>query len=71
MSIQGNQAGVLRKRWLMAQFLSTAENHLRGVYFGIGSKATSFDAGARGYTPLEVDVIARIRTDLDCRTTAT
>ena len=70
LAIQGDQAGDMRKRWLMAQFHSKAENHLRGVYFGIGSTATHFSDDAEGYGEAAVDVIARIRTDLDYFTDA-
>ena len=66
LAIQGNQAGAIRKRWLISQFMSDDEdNRLRGVYFGIGSNASHFHEGAPGYSEADVDLIARIRTDLD------
>lgn len=70
LAIQGNQAGAVRKRWLVSQFMSSGETHLRGVYFGIGSTATHFHDAAAGYSEEEVAVIARIRTDLDYFTDA-
>ena len=65
LAIQGNQAGAIRKRWLISQFVSGEESRLRGVYFGIGSNATHFHEGAEGYGAAAVEVISRIRTDLD------
>ena len=65
MAIQGNQSGAIRKRWLISQFMTPGPGQLRGVYFGIGSNARHFHGKAAGYAAEEVDVIARIRTDLD------
>ncbi len=62
-AIQGNQAEALRKRWLVSSF---ATGVLKGTYWGIGSAAPHYRAGAPGYS---LDVIrtriANIRTDLD------
>ena len=65
LAIQGNQAGAIRKRWLISQFISDDPDSLRGVYFGIGSTAAHFHDAAAGYSEEAVDLIARIRTDLD------
>lgn len=65
LAIQGNQASAIRKRWLISDFLSECEPHLRGVYFGIGSTATHFHDDAPGYSEAAVELISRIRTDLD------
>jgi NTE family protein len=65
LGIQGDQAGALRKRWLISQFMSGDPEDLRGVYFGIGSNVKHFHEAAEGYSPDDVALIARIRTDLD------
>ena len=70
LAIQGNQAGAIRKRWLISQFVSEDADALHGVYFGIGSTATHFHDGAVGYDEQAVATIARIRTDLDYFTDA-
>jgi NTE family protein len=63
-AIVGNQARAIRKRWLIANFLS---GDLSGAYWGIGSTTEHYEGGtAPGYSEALVDgVIAPIRTDLD------
>jgi len=64
MAIQGNQALALRKRWLIASFIS---NQLKGTYWGVGSSTASYgDPPSPGYSePLVKKRIAEIRTDMD------
>ncbi len=63
-SIVENQAGALRKRWLIANFIN---REMEGAYWGIGSATASYGTGiAAGYSKdLAEGVIAEIRTDLD------
>jgi NTE family protein len=61
--IATNQAGALRKRWLISSFMS---QDLVGAYWGISSSADHYCAGATGYPEKLVrERIASIRTDLD------
>jgi len=64
-SIVQDQAGKVRRRWLIEQF--KRRNPVRGAYWSISSAVTSYglDAG-RGYSKaFATDRIAPIRTDLD------
>jgi NTE family protein len=61
-SIPENQALAIRKRWLMASFLT---NKLEGTYWGIGGYASKYGVN-QGYSEtLAKGYIATIRTDLD------
>lgn len=61
-SIPENQALAIRKRWLMASFLT---NKLRGTYWGIGGSAIKYGVN-QGYSDeLAKQHIATIRTALD------
>lgn len=61
-SVAMEQVKALRKRWLIASFIS---GDLKGAYWGVGSTASHYGV-ARGYSEsLAADVIARIRTDLN------
>ena len=61
-SIPENQALAIRKRWLMASFLT---NKLEGTYWGIGGSASKYGVN-QGYSgKLAKQYIATIRTDLD------
>lgn len=61
-AVMGDQAGAIRKRWLIAGFIN---KELRGTYWGIGSAAEHF--GMSGGYPAQLvdDVVSEIRTDLD------
>jgi NTE family protein len=62
-SIQGNQALALRKRWLISNFLTGA---MEGTYWGIGSLTANYGPQApAGYPEDVAGMIASIRTDLD------
>jgi NTE family protein len=66
--ILGNQAGRLRRRWLISRF---NEHALYGAYWSISSLVDNYDAGAEGYTRgLVRDVICKIRTDMDAFSSA-
>lgn len=60
-AIQSNQVEALRKRWLLSNFTS---NTLAGTYWGVESEVDHYGPGA-GYSEDAVNLIARIRTDLD------
>ena len=62
--ILGNQAGALRKRWLMSNFYAQIMN---GTYWGIGSVARNYEESeAQGYDESLIETrIASIRTDVD------
>jgi NTE family protein len=62
--ILGNQVGAVRKRWLIAGFVTGT---LDGTYWGIGSPTSHYGPGApHGYSePLVDDVISEVRTDMD------
>jgi NTE family protein len=62
--IIANQVGVLRKRWLISNFIS---GELKGTYWGIGSHVGNYGLpGHPGYSPGLVDeIISEVRTDLD------
>ena len=62
--ILGEQAGALRRRWLVA---GLNKKHLHGAYWGINGVAQfPADAVAQAYDKqLVSEVIARVRTDLD------
>ena len=63
LSIVESQSRGLRKRWLIAGFLSGT---MDGAYWGIGSSTDHYDVAERGYSAALVDeVISEIRTDLD------
>ena len=61
-SIAGRQGSAVRKRWLIANFVSGA---LDGTYWSVGSVADHYH-GAPGYPDTLVEErIQRVRTDLD------
>jgi NTE family protein len=64
MAIQGNQVAALRKRWLIAGFLSS---QFEGTYWGVGSSTVSYSGPpSPGYSEQFVKkTIAQIRTDMD------
>ena len=63
LSIVESQSRILRKRWLIAGFLT---GQLQGTYWGIGSATVNYDSSISGYSARIVDdVIAEVRTDLD------
>lgn len=62
-SIQGNQELALRKRWLISNFLSGV---MQGTYWGIASMTANYGPQAPpGYSEDVVNLIGKIRTDLD------
>jgi len=63
-AIMGGQAQAVRKRWVISDFIAGI---LEGAYWGVRSATTSYESGATGgYSKdLAVEVIAKIRTDLD------
>ncbi len=66
-TIQGNQAGAIRRRWLIASY---QERAFRGTYWRISSKVASFETeGYRQSDKYALDlverVIAEVRTDMD------
>jgi NTE family protein len=62
--IQEQQARALRKRWLMASF---NQGSIDGTYWGVGGASSRYGEGLAGYSKeLAHEVIAQIRTDLDC-----
>src|SRR4051794_7244015 len=68
LTVQGNQASGIRKRWLIASY---AKKVYGGTYMGIGSAASHYDADAQGYGEELVDgVVSEVRTDLDYFTDA-
>ena len=82
-SVQGNQASAVRKRWLIASFISSKSNGpygkqygMEGVYWGIASATSHYtahksDPAPRGYREDVVrERIAPIRTDFDAFTKA-
>ena len=69
-AIVGNQARAIRKRWLMASFLSKPENAdaptLTGSYWATSSTRASFDKkDTAGYSEKAAHAISSIRTDLN------
>lgn len=68
------QAGALRKRWLMAGFNTKSEAgtpRLNGAYWGITNTAKFSSLDQSTYQPTLVkEIIARMRTDLDAFSTA-
>lgn len=61
--IASNPGQALRKRWLISNFLA---NQMQGAYWGIAGAGSHYGIATRGYSEgLAVDVIAKIRTDLD------
>jgi NTE family protein len=61
--IQGRQIGALRKRWLLAGYLT---KQFKGAYWGIGSAVDSYKHAGPGYPEdLVAEVISEVRTDLD------
>ncbi len=66
--ILDEQAGAVRKRWLIANFLN---RELNGTYWGIGSSAHHYNPDAAGYPKSLVDsVVSRVRIDLDAMSPA-
>jgi NTE family protein len=62
MAIPENQALAVRKRWLMANFMSGI---MEGTYWGVGGATSSYDISGGYSKELASKVIAGIRTDLD------
>jgi NTE family protein len=61
-AVMGNQAGAVRKRWLIGGFVNKV---LKGTYWGTGSAAEHYGMSG-GYSAQLVDeVISEVRTDLD------
>lgn len=68
LSIVESQSRALRKRWLIAGFLT---RQFQGAYWGIGSAPANYGFRDLGYSELTVDrFISEIRTDLDAFTDA-
>jgi NTE family protein len=62
-SIQGNQAPGLRKRWPISNFLTGV---MEGTYWGMGSVTANYRPQTpAGYSEGLSAMIAKIRTDLD------
>ena len=62
-SVQGNQALALRKRWLISNFLTGV---MQGTYWGVGSVTANYGPKApAGYSEELATMISKIRTDLD------
>lgn len=61
-SIPENQSLALRRRWLIANFSTGV---FGGTYWGIGSSPASYGVTGGYSKQLAVEVIAKIRTDLD------
>jgi NTE family protein len=65
LGVQSNQAGAVRKRWLLANFETDV---MQGAYWGIGSARSRYGY-KDGYTKkLADEVVSEVRTDLDCFT---
>src|SRR5262249_26125763 len=64
LAIQGKQAGAVRKRLLIAQFV---KKERQGTYWGVGSAVRRYKSDAApGYDKeFATNTIARIRTDMD------
>jgi NTE family protein len=60
-AIASRQAGALRTRWLISRYKAKT---VSGCYWGIGNTVRDFD-GQGGYSRRVVDMVARIRTDMD------
>ncbi len=61
-AVIGEQAGAIRKRWLIAGFI---DGDMQGTYWGIGSTASHYGQEG-GYSESLVDaVVSEVRTDLD------
>ena len=68
LSIVESQSRALRKRWLIASFLT---DQLQGTYWGIGSTTANYESAIPGYSAEIVDdIITEVRTDLDAFTDA-
>jgi NTE family protein len=68
LSVIEGQSRALRKRWLIASFLT---GQLQGTYWGIGSATVDYGSTLAGYSAQIVDdLIAEVRTDLDAFTDA-
>jgi NTE family protein len=68
LTVQSNQAGAVRKRWLIASY---TRGEYGGAYVGIGSAVAHYDRNAGGYDEVLVDrFISEVRTDLDYFTDA-
>lgn len=62
LTVTGNQAGAIRKRWIIASFM---RKEMTGAYWGIDSAAESYGL-AGGYSRDLVDeIVSEVRTDLD------
>lgn len=62
LTVQGNQAGAVRKRWLIANFIA---EELAGTYWGVGSSRASYQRPGGYPKDLIDEVISEVRTDLD------
>jgi NTE family protein len=61
--ILGDQAGRLRRRWLMTRF---NQRTLYGAFWSISSLVDHYDPGAEGYSSdVTRNFISRVRTDMD------
>jgi NTE family protein len=63
LGVQSNQAGSVRKRWLLANF---EQDVMRGAYWGIGSARSHYGCQGGYSEELSDEVISEVRTDLDC-----
>lgn len=62
LGVQSNQAGSVRKRWLLANF---EQDEMRGAYWGIGSARSRYGCEGGYRKELADQVISEVRTDLD------
>jgi NTE family protein len=68
LSVVESQSRALRKRWLIASFLT---GQLQGTYWGIVSATVDYGSTVPGYSAQIVDdLISEVRTDLDAFTDA-
>jgi NTE family protein len=62
-TIMGRQTAALRKRWLIASYVSGV---MQGTYIGIGTPVARYEVDSPGYSAqLVSETIAEVRTDLD------
>ena len=67
-SIQGRQGAAVRKRWLIRNYET---DEMDGTYWGIRSSPQRYGDDLPGYSKdLAVDVLSKVRTDLDSFTDA-
>jgi NTE family protein len=60
--IINNQARAVRKRWLISSYEKKVYG---GAYWGLSTDVRSYDAGAEGYRGRALELLAKVRTDLD------